>query len=92
MFYNLSAIVIGLLLIFSAYSFYKAKLSNLMIVVSLICSSGFLASGIVGFMVPDNLSYIVILIMLVFAIIYLVGYIIFKKRLKHQEVEKVNGK
>ena len=56
MFYNLSAIVIGLLLIFSAYSFYKAKLSNLMIVVSLICSSGFLASGIVGFMVPDNYS------------------------------------
>lgn len=92
MFYNLSAIVIGLLLFFSAYSFYKAKTSNLMIVTSLICASGFLSSGIVGFMVPDNLSYIVILIMLVFSIIYLVAYIIFKKRLKRQEVEKENGK
>lgn len=84
MFYNITALIIGILLFVISYNFIKSENGKIMFIISIFCGLGFIGSGVLGFLLSEELGYVAILVMLFFAFFYIISYIIFKKRLKSQ--------
>lgn len=83
-FYNIVSILIGLILIYFAFSCLKKK-NVALPVLSFIHSVLFLLAGIGGFFLPSNYKYITIFAMLAFCITMLICLLILKQNNKSNE-------
>lgn len=91
MFYNIAGIVLGLLLLLNSYIAFRISKEKLsVLIIGIFFSLGLVGSGIGGFFMPENLSYIPILLLLVFSIGYLIFYYLVLKENKKSQQGKIN--
>ncbi|MDE5566371.1 MAG: hypothetical protein K2I77_05235 [Anaeroplasmataceae bacterium] len=92
MFYNITGIVLGIILLFNSIFLYKNKKEKLYILmIGIVLSLGLLGSGIGGFFMPQNLSYVTIILLLSFCVLYLVFYYVILKDRKNTKQTKINS-
>ncbi len=86
MVYNILGIIIGILALLNSILFLVGKKGNVYLyVIDILCSFGFIITGISGFFIPKAWDMIPVILLLVFAILYLVvNYILLKKRKNSQ--------
>lgn len=93
MFYNIAGIVLGVLLLLNSYIAFKISKEKIsVLIIGLTFSLGLIGSGIGGFFISQNLSYVTILLLLVFSIGYLIFYYVVLKEKKKPQQGKVNSR
>lgn len=85
LFYNIFAIVVSLFLIFSFVSLLREKKNKRDIILTGVHAVLFLFVGIYGFFIPDKLSYIIVIVLLVLCVTYAAPYIVMKKNKKNKK-------
>lgn len=88
MFYGITAIILGIILIYQAFILWKSKDSNIQLVLCIICGLGFIGSGVTFFVIPKDLEYVSILLLLFFCVVYVVVYFILKQKQKRPRQTK----
>ncbi|MDE7384396.1 MAG: hypothetical protein K2M84_01415, partial [Anaeroplasmataceae bacterium] len=58
---------------------------------NLILAIGFIGTGIGGFFIPKDLDYITIVLLLIFAVLFLVQYYVFLKKNQTPQKHKVTS-
>lgn len=92
MFYYIVGIVLGVALIISStILFCKQKDKLAFFIGNIVFALAFIGSGISGFFILQNLSYISILLLLVFCIGYLIFSTIVLKKAKNTQKTKINS-
>lgn len=92
MFYNITGIVLGIILFSNSIFLYKNKKEKIYILmVGIVLSLGLLGSGIGGFFMPQDLSYVTIILLLLFCVLYLVFYYVVLKERKDTKQAKINS-
>lgn len=89
MFYTIVAIIIGLLIFINSIFLCIKKEKIVVLIYDIFCGIGLVTSGIGGFLIPKDMEYITILLLLCFSLAYLIfNFILLKKRKKTQATEQ----
>ena len=89
MFYYISGIVVGVLILINTFMSLKRKDEKLLtIILSFVASIGLISSGVIGFILPSNLEFISILLLAFFALGFLLYYYFLKKAQKSKATKK----
>lgn len=93
MFYNITSIVLGILLFLNLILSLQKIKSAMTRIVTIVTSIGLIGIGVGGFFIPNEFEYITILVMLVLSILYVIYvYVLIKKAKKTQQTEKKSSK
>lgn len=93
MIYNILGIIIGCFVFLNAIFMMVSKKENVVIyAINIFCSIGFIGTGIGGFFVPKNLDYIPVILLLVFALLFLIQYYLFLKKNKESKQHKITSR
>ncbi|MDE6655946.1 MAG: hypothetical protein K2J85_03040, partial [Anaeroplasmataceae bacterium] len=85
-------IIIGVFVLINSILLIVGKKEKpLVYAINLFCAFGFLATGIGGFFIPEKLDIIPIILLLVFAVIFLVQYYVFLKKNNSSQKHKIHS-
>ncbi|MDE6241278.1 MAG: hypothetical protein K2M08_02520 [Anaeroplasmataceae bacterium] len=92
MIYNILGIIIGIfVLINSILLIVSKKEKQFVCIINLFLAIGFIGTGIGGFFIPKDLDYITIILLFIFAVLFLVQYYVFLKKNQAPQKHKVNS-
>lgn len=88
MFYYVSGIIIGFILVASSIYLLITKKNDFKSnIVYLLCGLGYIGTGIGGFFIDKKLEFIIILLLTLFSAITIIWYYIFNKRPNNPKVK-----
>ncbi len=90
--YNILGILIGIFVLINSILLIAGKKEKqLVCIFNFALAIGFIATGICGFFIPENLDYITIILLLIFAVLFLVQYYLFLKKNQTSQKHKITS-
>ena len=90
MIYNILGVIIGVFVLINSIFLIIGKKERVLVYgINLFCALGFLGTGIGGFFIPKNLELLPIILLLIFAVIFLVQYYVLLKKSQTPKNHKV---
>ncbi|MCM1196668.1 MAG: hypothetical protein NC310_06340 [Roseburia sp.] len=92
MIYNILGIIIGIFtFINSIFLIVSKKEKQFVCIINFVLALGFIGTGIGGFFIPEKLEYITIILLLIFAVLFLVQYYVFLKKGQASKNHKITS-
>lgn len=93
MIYNILGILIGVFVFINSILLAVSKKEKQFVcILNFILAIGFIGTGVGGFFIPEKFDYIPIILLLIFAVLFLVQYYVFLKKSQTSKNHKVTSR